>query len=518
MKLWLDIRKHANDEDLQYMGNVETIISYFKDFDSTEIMDLTLKELARQRQELAKIVKGYLGPRIIHQRSQKVLDAMAWWDFDALKNRGVQIKAELHPHKCASVYHSFGRLTPSVADKLYAARFHDIHASDYEIGYKIIPPVIFNAIHPFGREVEVSLSTSEWFISKGVSLDETWPDSTMAAWMILAYQVGFYVCEILNYASPYSRVSNKKLERYILALSIAPKADRCNCSCSASGCSPLSTITRGAVEYFEKHLRYRDWCFYEDYRPEMSRRLLIFLVTAWVAPAIRYQKSLSPIIFRSLSFWQLGLQHTCCNVSSLLMSRFIPTGESRIIANLKEVARLFATPLCSSERLDEIQEQDEYLQKELDILVAECYVAYQESNLDIVEFVMSVWSEKMRRLLQKLTEEDQERYCHGRTILGIKQDSIDLSSTGLFGEIDMRTKVRVGSRMVPVSEFLPVTHTLEGLDLAFTYDAAHGDSKKEDSETGVDTALFDESEDDDYESVWEGIDPSQGLGIVGSLL
>ncbi|KAH7371733.1 hypothetical protein BKA66DRAFT_443924 [Pyrenochaeta sp. MPI-SDFR-AT-0127] len=466
LRLWLDIRKTATFEDLHFIGNIETaLMCCLQTYDtppSADVQDLLVEDLKRQRKELEQISRIHLIRNNDRQRGGRVLDSTAWSTCNALESRGIFVSAWIRPLKHASIYHSLSPISSTVAEKFYGAGFKDVHVSDFKAAHRIIPPLIYNIMAVETLDLAKSLRLSEWFLSKGVTLEETWPDSTMATWAILAFQVGRYLGGRIDLGFGRFAEWDPELERIIMAVSVVQQVDCCSCPCSARGCSPLSSIIRGAVWYLGNRERLTTT------KPGVQERLLIFFVTSWIAPAIRCYRSLSSVLFRSLSFWQLDLHHTCCNIPAIALysdPHYTDLPYSLVYRYYRQASKKITTSVCKTENLDEIQKQDDFLREKLDILVLECDAAFREHKYDIVDFIMEVWSEKMQKLLQALTEEDSKKYSHERELLGVSQTEFDLQGTGIIGDIDISTEV--GPAGQSLSELLPSAHTVEGLNLEF---------------------------------------------------
>lgn len=460
VQFWLRQRRTANGEQLRCIGHIETALVLCSKRESRNgIRAALVKELVKQRERLKILGKTHLGNNKFVQRDDRLLDAGARRVFDALARRGVEVPASLRPVQ-ASVYHSRLPLNITMAEELYSVGFRDVKASDFGRASNLVSPLIWNAASVYNRDrIRDTLSVCKWLISKGARLTETWPYLDMAAWKLLGYQAGRWM------SSPLS-TSAKDWKSLVLALLGSTYVDECSCACSDGGCSPLSSFFRGATES-------------EDTRVE--KRLLIFLLTSWIAPAARSHRHLVTALLRSLTFLQLGLRHTCCHIAPIARDRsgllFLWKHDSTGL-----LTRICLGPCHDSVCLKEIREEDEYLLKRLEALVNKFDTAYDTQGQDIVDFVMGFWSERMLRELQEQAEMDKEEHNHGRRLLGITQHAFDPSVTGLVGEVNLDDFVFPKDswyRPIKVSQILPSVRTLDELGGAFVPDDDDEEAEEE---------------------------------------
>jgi hypothetical protein len=410
VQFWLDKRRLVSQDDLEHIGSPEQLLAQRYEMMGNDLQQLFIDHIITVHQELAEMAQSAL-PDSVSGTSNRILDAGAGNVYNNLVRAGVDV----HPSLCPSwpsMYQapfSYDLYTSEkLFEKLYSTGFLDLELKD--VSPDMMSPVQWNALL-------YNFSLCEWLLSKGVSLDKRRHASQVTARQIL----GFVVGSTLQYFE-----GSRSLEPF-LKLFVSNCSDECSCACTSatSGCTFMSSYFKGTTEPVTT--------YYWPSRSRWSSRQQLFLFTSWVAPAVRTDRELASVVFRSLTFWKLGLQHTCCDIGKL-------TQEARKVAHdnyqgYEELVQLSPTRY-SPDELVQVQKEDSFLIGRLEVLVARCVEQFENSDEDIVNFILGYWSEQMRYELEELWKIDHDDYGEGRVKLGVVLDR-DEAIDGLTGDIDL---------------------------------------------------------------------------------
>jgi hypothetical protein len=403
VQFWLNKRRLISQDDVEHIGSPESVLALRFDTMGNDLQQLFIDHIVALRQGLEKIAQSAL-PDLVPETSNRILDAKAGRLYDNLVRAGVDVHPSLRP-SWPSLYQP--PYEWSMPGKLYSAGFLDLELKD--VGPGLMSPMQWHALlRHFGM--------CEWLLSKGVSLDERWHASQVTARQILGFVVG--------YALQYFEES-RSLEPFLKFI-VSNCSDECSCACTTatSGCTFMSSSFKGMTE---------PGTTYWASRSRWSSRQQLFLFTSWVAPAVRTDRELASVVFRSLTFWKLGLQHTCCDIGKLTQEAWKVVRDN--YQGYEELVQLSPTRY-SPDELVQVQKEDSFLIGRLEVLVARCVEQFENSDEDIVNFILGYWSEQMRYELEELWKMDDEEHGEGRMKMGVALDP-DETIDGLTGDIDL---------------------------------------------------------------------------------
>ncbi|KAF2261843.1 hypothetical protein CC78DRAFT_583206 [Lojkania enalia] len=166
--------------------------------------------------------------------------------------------------------------------------------------------------------------------------------------------------------------------------------DGCRCKSSLSGCT-FATSFRGLTKSFMRIVLTRD-------------ELLLLVISVFARP-VENNRLLLGGLLRCLTFWQLGLRHTCCDIKRA----WEHYGYHGIL------------------------DEDAFLAERLEKLVEELEAEYHASGKGMEEFVKVNWRAKMKKELDRQTKLDEEEYGQLRREMGIILARSD-SDIGFVGE------------------------------------------------------------------------------------
>jgi hypothetical protein len=414
VQFWLDQRRLVSQDDLEHIGSPERVLAERYEMIGNDLQQLFIDHIIVVRQELAKMARSAL-PDSVSGTSNRILDAGAGNVYNNLVRAGVDV----HPSLCPSWPSMYQ--TPSLADlyrpeklleKLYNTGFLDLELKD--VGPDMMSPMQYNALSGQSRRCK-------WLLSKGVSLDERLHASHVTSRQILGFVVGKHLGKWHN--------TDWRSEPFLEPFQ-SNCSDECSCACTTatSGCTFMSSYFKGMAES-EKYWRW-------------PKRQSLFVFISWAALAVRADCGLADVVIRSLTFWKLGLQHTCCDIKKLIKKAGAIHGffsqdyeGHNHYESYKQLVKLSPTQY-SSDELARVQDEDSFLIERLEVLVARCVEQFENSDKDIVNFILGYWSEQMRYELEELWEMDDEEHREGRMKMGVALDRDD-AIDGLTGDIDL---------------------------------------------------------------------------------
>jgi hypothetical protein len=422
VQFWLDQRRLVSQDDLEHIGSPERVLVQRYEMMGKDLHQSFIDHIVAVRQELWKKTRSAL-PDLISETSNRILDAEAGGLYDILVRAGVDVHQSLRP-SWPSIYQPLmykpEKSAVELYEKLYNTGFLDLELKD--VGPGLMSPMQWNALSGH-------FYLCKWLLSKGLSLDERWYASHVTARQILGFVVGNNM--------QWWNFKTHETELFLLKLFQSNCSDECSCACTTatSGCTFMSSYFKAMGSLW-------------------SRKQHLFIFTSWAAPAVRTDRGLASVVIRSLTFWKLRLQHTCCDIWELTQETWKVAHDN--CQGYEELVKLSPTPY-SPDELAQVQDEDSFLIERLEVLVARCVEQFEYSDEDIVDFILGYWSEQMRYELEELSRMDDEEYGEDRMRLGVKLDREE-AIDGLTGDIDLDTGSYKG---LPLRESIPTIWNLD---------------------------------------------------------
>ncbi len=381
--------------------------------------------LVKQRRQIEKLIRQHLDSRRYLPSDCRVLDAGTRRALAALISKGVKIKLHLYSHQ-ASIYHQ-NRCTDTIAaERLYSAGFRDVQASCFRRDPSVMPPFLWCMTSLWLCQFSRKSSIYKWFLSKGAKLSESWRMPSITAWKILAYSAGTGILrDIVDGFADTSRVRD-----FLLSLLAEEVKDSCSCACSPEGCSAISLFLKGGLSYAESR--------------SFSQRQAIFVLVSWIAPIVRARRYLMASVLRILTFWYFQCNHVCCDIQSLLKGccPWLPSygwyldAYRRFCLNRLQRHQELISNQSNGENLNERQ-----LGTSLDQFVQMMDTKFKTRGQDIVPFIMDFWSTTLLQKAQALATIEDKEHRINQEQLGVKLQPLDLSQTGLVGDVSLDDKI-----------------------------------------------------------------------------
>jgi hypothetical protein len=449
---WCGQRKFANPDELELIGDI-----YFAFKEAVNLRkpcaSLLISELADERRRLKELAVSCLPNSFIKFEDDRLLDARAYEVFDLLVTQNIPIHPYLRPRK-GSIYNlvTVYQDEPSIlyAEALWEAGFRDVTATNWSD--VVMPPLLFHSMNRNG-------TWCEFLISRGAKWTEQYPGGRTTAANVFGLAMGDYYARFFHYYGQHKSKFSSEKELFILRLFNEDCTDSCSCGCSRSGCVFITAWIKGATESFSRLNNPGEEIEYP--------RVLTYTLTLWAAPASRMSRWVASALIRSLTFWQLGIRHICCDIEQI-WDQFWTDGTE---PELRAIGLKY-----SPEVLQEIMEEDAFLVSRLEHLVAMFDAQYDSRGEDIVNFIMGYWSETMLSELEHLARTDHEQYGEGRRHLGF--DSATRMDEGSnrsnleashIGEVNLDTLIYSppGWSERRIRDVVPTVHTLDELDDIF---------------------------------------------------
>lgn len=307
LKFWLETRARLDDAaSLENIGSLESAFQRAVSFRNLpEIEDAILSALVEQRRQLQGLATIHLPQEFSNCANGSLLDIKAWDVFDALVRRGIQVNTSLKP-ATPGVFYRVCPFTNVGLTKLYEAGFRDTFALPVQATHHtLISPLLYCLTSLYSGHGDI-LKVVEWFLDRGASLVERWPNTDLTVLHMIGWEKGN------NWIEDVPPTLKQPPLAYFTD---AHCADECSCACSSSGCIFATMVFKGLTTPTpdEAHLD-------EEWRTicrSLHRRLAI--LANWIAPVTRKSENrwLVTEFIRLTSFSKLGLLHTCCDPSRI---------------------------------------------------------------------------------------------------------------------------------------------------------------------------------------------------------
>ena len=357
-----------------WMSRSEEVLNIL---DSDTIPSFLLSSLQERRRKLFELAKLTLPAEVwtdLDVPTDRLLDGRAAEIQRILVDADIEIPKSISvPRRRGTVYHAYIQ-DAKQADQLWDAGFRDIDVCD-ESG---LTPI--TAIYMIPK-----LEYAQWLLNHGADLereivyvhddnnDEREPIAGLTALHYVACHLGTGI--VMSIEKPSLSLEQLWVEN--------DSRDDCHCACSASGCTPFTTLLKAINrdlrgDTSEKRSKYR-----------------IFLVSHLESPG--HPASSAPMlskivekVIRFETFEALQLSHTCCD-------------SVRDDNGAYSIRRRYTT-----EDVREIHEEWEELLSKHEVLVSEFCLMFQELGGNLTSFLLGYWQTRMDEVLKEEKPYDEE--------------------------------------------------------------------------------------------------------------
>lgn len=295
-----------------------------------------------------------------------------------------------------SVYHS-AHMNLELAQSLFSSGFD--HTAVDLLGFTPLMTVDLVALSRRHAAANLlgfdpgALDLVDWFLSHGEDLNTPIPTSGFIREIgceeqprgpRLAHRVASELGRCLRW--PVA-LSGDRCTALLPEILTSPEADSCLCLCTRDGCRAASVFTRelwGSI-------RGGDAPHGQPTLGQTSVRVIMDLLTRQLSVHTGVRQFASDFI-RVSTFERLGMSHTCC--------RFVDNG-GRYEEPGNEVAFAISKgeykmlEIMDPDDVAEIQEEERYLERLLEVLVEEFKVKYDELGLPLADFFLTYWWVRM---------------------------------------------------------------------------------------------------------------------------
>ncbi|KAE8366887.1 hypothetical protein BDV27DRAFT_155518 [Aspergillus caelatus] len=359
---------------------------------SKTVRSLLIQELVRRRRKLWDLAKAYLPPnrlREFNTQKDAIVDAQAARLHAELVAQGWEIDCSLQvncQNSGRSLYHCRGAF-PEASEELYGAGFLDIDLRD-KSGFT--PLMLSNsASYMTVDQSQCKIEMCIWFASKGANLAEVLPKSKAT----VAHHISSVVVEkVFRVIQGDYRYGTKDWPRFEALITehkdtvffVPSIRDDCVCACCVGGCTNVSVALRKATRitamFCELGLGEESSLFRRVYQ----------LLVSWT----NSRPGFAQTIIRFFTFETLQLRHTCCT-------------------EIDHMPEFGWKNVRDQTELERIREEDQQGLHELEQLVSEFEIRFNELGLPIGEFMSRYWYTRMVEFLSKRGPYDEE--YHQRT-------------------------------------------------------------------------------------------------------
>lgn len=361
---------------------------------------LIVNALLERRRRLQNLALEYLPKIVTHQlniRPDTLLNVHAYETYNLLCAVSADLDIPLE-RESWSVLDCFG-FNLQLADVLYEAGFRDVNYID-GAGDNCLSK-LREYPYRFHDTIEHYLQTVIWFINKGADFHHrSWDGevlhnlgSTIGSKLgLLVTSVG---CERSKFHQNIQYLSNDSIALLKMILH-DDNSDACECVCSLNGCYPLTALlTKFSCE-----------CDIHDIRiccQLLADFLAVVLGGYYETPTEHDRKHFSATVLRFVTFWSLGLTHTCLHYND--------PGSRNI--------------QIQTEEIEEIQDEERLTIMELEGLLEKFLVELEVLKLDLSSFIIGPWQTYMDSLLSSSRPQSAEEIHKILEIGVVIDDSVD---------------------------------------------------------------------------------------------
>jgi hypothetical protein len=388
-----------HDSGLGCGRDPNSCLSYICQIDNSRLRHSFISALVDRRERLQKFAALVLPDEESSRfdlNSGHLLDVQAADVTNAILGLGISVEPALLPSPILeqkTVYHT-RNLNVSMADMLFEAGFRDVEGTTRDG----LTPLLFHTKFVAQRLTNRYISLIKWFISKGGDMYKEDPIRGGTALHHLGWIIGrntFEAHDAHNYERP-NRNQNVYLalgeeqQQTIVGFLTDEYEDSCTCACSKSGCTAISSTTKGSRG------TWRPWS-QSECEPTRGISLRtpdgLFLVDNYTADFLEPERQRCPwlphYILRVMTFDTLGLTHTCHNAKPPWI-----LSHSRL----------------SEEDISEIHSEERFMIQHLESLMAEFDAKLSEVGGTLTSFLKEHWKPRMEEVLNAKDEElDEER-------------------------------------------------------------------------------------------------------------
>lgn len=375
---------------------------------SRKIKSLLINELVARRKGLWHLAQSCLPvgqlPKLISDDEKTgtttILDIHTAVIHDHLVKQGISINpifslsySKKEPD-CGSVYH-YPYFTVETLDELYQVGFRGVTQLDWE-GFMPLMTAMNNDFwwsRTDDRKGRKGMERIFWLISKGADPYQKVPGTSATA----AHHLGLKIVDhFLDDFHPFIVIIFDKWKQYEVwkqmvsdlakdVFLLPSIRDGCGCACSPSGCTTMSVLVRHIVRYFS---------IYKEEASFWFRELIQFLLW-WT----RGDTETGWGVIRFLTFDALGMKHSCC-IKKHTYSEY----------------RQFKLESREEEEVAEILDEEKSRLVELEILLDELKIKFDERGHPVMEFLEGYWHTRMIEVLSQRDPYDEEHIIESRRI------------------------------------------------------------------------------------------------------
>lgn len=374
---------------------------------SRKIKSLLINELVVRRKRLWHLAQSCLPagqlPKLISNNEKTgkitILDIHTAEIHARLKEQGISIDPIASPSDSdgnsfyESVYH-YPYFTVETLDELYQVGFRGVTQVDSKGFTPLLAAVGFATLWEGRAEGEKGMERIAWLVSKGADLYQKVPGTSATAAhhlcvqivdrILLAESIFFGISGLLPQES--YKAWEQTMSEFEKSIFLLPSVrDGCCCACSPGGCTIPSVLLRHIVHFFSIYKIKEFFFLFQKFT-----RFFIWWTTRDTETGWQ--------VIRFLTFDALDLKHSCCiDDHPFLFYRM--KFESR-----------------EEEEIAEIIDEEKSRIIELETLLDELKIKFDELGLPVMEFLEGYWHTRMIEVLSQRDPYDEEHIIESRRI------------------------------------------------------------------------------------------------------
>ncbi|KAJ5793745.1 hypothetical protein N7457_000344, partial [Penicillium paradoxum] len=376
---------------------------------SGKLKSLLIKELAARRKRLWNLARSCLParelPTLVSEEqiegTSLILDIHAAEIYARLWDQGAfsrQHAAEYGDEKCFGTVYHFPLFWADTLEELYQNGFRGVNELDRE-GFMPLMASEDSSHTAIGHFRAIKeLERMAWLVSNGADPYQHIPDASGTAahhigLNIIRYLLWDFVWRNVEFADSHEEyeVWERVLPDFAKDLFLLPTVtDGCVCACSVDGCTPVSIVLRESVEWV-----FRSIGEYPKFKFKFKELIKFFL--KWIGE----NAELDWRVIRFFTFDALGLKHSCC------------------VVNKRFLHRHFKLQIREEGEVQEILDEERFRLEDLETLLDELKVKFDELGQPVIEFLEGHWQTRMVEYLSQRDIHDEEHVIESRR-LGIK--------------------------------------------------------------------------------------------------
>jgi len=365
---------------------------------SDDIVILFAEELAKRRKLLLHLALTHLRENEIaafNLREQSLLQEHAFDVIQLLRRQHIDIPRCFRTVRRGSIYHS-PWMSEILADALFNVGFD--HTNVVVEGFTPLMTVSLQRLI-YRRGLGPALDLITWMEEHGADIHAQIPTpsretATMAtetsrSRFEVIHRIGYFL-GYTSYASVSANLDrrhNRQLQRII----VDEPNDACNCYCAPGGCTPAVLCARALLGRYASIYQRRTTVQYMDHWSKRTLDRILRDGLRFAGLMIKGENShpLVEAILRVATFNRLGMKHTCC----IYPPWFAADGDD-LIQMIREGHYQIVEVMDSAE-IDEIQQEDRYLEIQLQKLVEEFLAKFRDGDVAFLDFFYGYWWTRM---------------------------------------------------------------------------------------------------------------------------